>query len=191
MKGFIWKFFFFQRCPLEQIVLKVKLFDIGPPKAVLRLALQPPDPDDIERTVLLLKQVKRKKNLKCCHVTDLGAEPLFVFLWVIRRGKVDCLSLINHFVVTKAWTFWTSESCSLYQTGFLRAGCKENHFYSLPLDKLKLAFTSPDVISTSPKSFLTSRIDFTVLLLFKCLKKHHSPVGQVKNRIHQPDSKIR
>ena len=52
---------FFQRCPLEQIVLKVKLFDIGPPKAVLRLALQPPDPDDIERTVLLLKQVKRKK----------------------------------------------------------------------------------------------------------------------------------
>ncbi|CAH3166074.1 unnamed protein product [Porites lobata] len=46
-----------QRCPLEQIVLKVKLFDIGPPKAVLRLALQPPDPDDIERTVLLLKQV--------------------------------------------------------------------------------------------------------------------------------------
>ena len=73
------KVFFFQRCPLEQIVLKVKLFDIGPPKAVLRLALQPPDPDDIERTVLLLKQVKRKKNLKCCHVTDLGAEPLFVF----------------------------------------------------------------------------------------------------------------
>lgn len=55
-------FFFFQRCPLEQIVLKVKLFDIGPPKAVLRLALQPPDPDDIEKTVLLLKQVKRKKS---------------------------------------------------------------------------------------------------------------------------------
>ena len=50
--------------------------------------------------------------------------------------------------------------------------------------KLKLAFTSPDVISTSPKSFLTSRIDFTVLLLFKFLKKHHLPVGQVKNRIH-------
>ena len=71
---------FFQRCPLEQIVLKVKLFDIGPPKAVLRLALQPPDPDDIERTVLLLKQVKRKKHRKCCYVTDLGAEPLFVFL---------------------------------------------------------------------------------------------------------------
>ena len=28
----------------------------------------------------------------------------------------------------------------------------------------QLAFTSPDVISTSSKNFLTSRIDFTVLL---------------------------
>lgn len=46
-----------QRCPLEQLVLRVKLFDIGPPKAILKLALQPPDTDDIERTVLLLKQV--------------------------------------------------------------------------------------------------------------------------------------
>ena len=36
---------------------------------------------------------------------------------------------------------------------------------------------SPDVISTSPKSFLMSRIDFTVLLLFQFLKKHHLPVG--------------
>ena len=50
--------------------------------------------------------------------------------------------------------------------------------------KLKLAFTSPDIISTSPKSFLTSRIDFTVLLLFEFLKKHHLPIGQVKNSIH-------
>ena len=37
--------------------------------------------------------------------------------------------------------------------------------------KLKLAVTSPNVISASPKSFLTSRIDFTVLLLFEFLKK--------------------
>ena len=72
----------------------------------------------------------------------------------------------------------------------MTAGCKENHFYSLPFSKLRLAFTSPDVISASPKSFLTSRIDFTVLLLFEFLKKHHLPVGQVKNRIHWPNSKI-
>ena len=55
---------------------------------------------------------------------------------------------------------------------------------------LKLAFTSPDIISTSPKNFLTGRIDFTVVLLFELLKKHHLPVRQVKNRINKPDSKI-
>ena len=31
--------------------------------------------------------------------------------------------------------------------------------------KLKLAFTSPEIILTSPKSFLMSRIDFRVLLI--------------------------
>ena len=57
------------------------------------------------------------------------------------------------------------------------AGCRENHFY-LP------AFTSPAVISTSPKKELTSSIDFTFPLSFEFLKNHHLPVGQVKNIIH-------
>ena len=69
-------------------------------------------------------------------------------------------------------------------------GAKKIIFTACHPGKLKLAFTSPDVISTSPKSFLTSRIYFTVPLLFEFLKKHNLPVGQVKNRIHQPDSKI-
>ena len=76
--------------------------------------------------------------------------------------------------------YWKKKNKALLVIG----GCKENHFYSLPYDKLKLAFTSSDVISTSHKSFLTSRIDFTVLLVFEFPKKHHLPVGQVKNRIH-------
>ena len=66
----------------------------------------------------------------------------------------------------------------------LNQDAKKIIFTACHSGKLKLTFTSPDVISTSPKSFLTSRIDFTVLLLFKFLKKHHLPVGQVKNRIH-------
>ena len=66
----------------------------------------------------------------------------------------------------------------------MKQGAKKIIFTACHSGKLKLAFTSPDVISTSPKSFLTSRMDFTVLLLFKFLKKPHLPVGQVKNRIH-------
>ena len=63
-------------------------------------------------------------------------------------------------------------------------GAKKIIFTACHLGKLKPAFTSPNVISTSPKSFLTSRIDFTVVPLFELLKKHHLPVGQVKNKIH-------
>ena len=50
-------------------------------------------------------------------------------------------------------------------------GAKKIIFTACHWGKLKLAFASQDVISTSPKSFFTSRIDFTVLLLFKLLKK--------------------
>ena len=54
---------------------------------------------------------------------------------------------------------------------YILQGAKKINFTACHLGKLKLAFSSPDVISTSPKSFLTSRIDFTVLLLFEFLKK--------------------
>jgi len=64
------------------------------------------------------------------------------------------------------------------------AGSKKIIFTACHLGKLKLAFTSLDVISTSPQNFLTRRIDVTVPLLFKFLKKHYLPMGQVKNRIH-------
>ena len=56
-------------------------------------------------------------------------------------------------------------------------GAKKIIFTACHSGKPKLAFTSPYFISTSPKSFLTSRVDFTVLLLFEFLKKNHLPVG--------------
>uniref|UniRef100_UPI00398E9638 ATP-dependent RNA helicase TDRD9 isoform X3 n=1 Tax=Pristiophorus japonicus TaxID=55135 RepID=UPI00398E9638 len=46
-----------QRCPLGNSVLKVKLLDMGEPRALLASALSPPNLRDIERTVLLLKEV--------------------------------------------------------------------------------------------------------------------------------------
>ena len=65
-----------------------------------------------------------------------------------------------------------------YWCNFVVQGGKKIIFTAYYFGKLKLTFTSPDVISTSPKNFLTSRIDFTVLL-FEFLKKRHMPVGQV------------
>ena len=44
--------------------------------------------------------------------------------------------------------------------------------------KLKLAFTSPDVTSTSCKNFLTSRTDFTVIPRYlNSSKKHQLPIA--------------
>ena len=65
----------------------------------------------------------------------------------------------------------------VYSSYYLQ-GAKKIIFTACHSGKLKLAFTSPDVISTSPKNVLTSRIDFTVLLLFEFLKKHHLPVRE-------------
>ncbi|KAM6461278.1 ATP-dependent RNA helicase TDRD9 isoform 1-T1 [Liasis olivaceus] len=45
------------RCPLETIVLKVKLLDMGEPRALLATALSPPIISDIERTILHLKEL--------------------------------------------------------------------------------------------------------------------------------------
>ncbi|KAI8787906.1 ATP-dependent RNA helicase TDRD9 [Biomphalaria glabrata] len=46
-----------KRSPLESLVLKSKIFNMGEPKAVLALALSPPNLSDIERTILNLKEV--------------------------------------------------------------------------------------------------------------------------------------
>ena len=62
-------------------------------------------------------------------------------------------------------------------------GAKTIIFTACHSGKQKQAFSSPDIISTSPQT-LFSRIDFTVLLLIEFLKKHDLPIGQVTSRIH-------
>ena len=68
-----------------------------------------------------------------------------------------------------------------------KQGAKKIIFTACHSGKLKLAFTSPDVISTSPKTFLTSRIiDVTVFLLFEFLKKHYLLSGKLKTEFTSP-----
>lgn len=45
------------RCPLENVVLKAKLLEMGPPHSILALAMNPPDLSDIRNTVLQLKEL--------------------------------------------------------------------------------------------------------------------------------------
>lgn len=61
----------FQRCPLDQLVLHVKVLDLGEPKAILGLALSPPNLDDIERTILMLKQVRLSSDATRHHLVEV------------------------------------------------------------------------------------------------------------------------
>ncbi|NXG46955.1 TDRD9 helicase, partial [Psilopogon haemacephalus] len=45
------------RCPLGATVLKIKMLDMGGPKDLLLSALSPPGADDIERTIIQLKEL--------------------------------------------------------------------------------------------------------------------------------------
>ena len=95
----------------------------------------------------------------------------------IRDSKVVRTLSLNHFcpfVDTIKIDMWVK---------FVVAGCKENHFYSLPFEQAEASIYQPRRHFNWPQKRF-------VLLLFKFLIKHHLPVGQVKNRIHQPDSKI-
>ncbi|CAL7951071.1 unnamed protein product [Xylocopa violacea] len=51
------------RAPLENVVLKTKLLDMGEPKAILALSLDPPDLGNLERTILLLKEAGALLNM--------------------------------------------------------------------------------------------------------------------------------
>lgn len=44
------------RCPLEGVVLRAKLLNMGNPHAVLALAMDPPNLSDIQNTILTLKE---------------------------------------------------------------------------------------------------------------------------------------
>lgn len=67
-----------QRCPLEQLVLKVKLLDLGEPKAILGIALAPPNLDDIEKTIMLLKEVGALASLRSGDVNPHDGDLTFL-----------------------------------------------------------------------------------------------------------------
>ncbi|KAM4014034.1 ATP-dependent RNA helicase TDRD9 isoform 1-T2 [Anomaloglossus baeobatrachus] len=67
------------RSPLGNTILKVKLLDMGEPRALLATALSPPNVSDIERTILFLKEVgalavsgKEEENPYDGELTFLG-----------------------------------------------------------------------------------------------------------------------
>ena len=54
-----------QKSALEQVVLQIKILNMGSPKEILSLALNPPELSGIERAVANLKEVNT--IFCCCH----------------------------------------------------------------------------------------------------------------------------
>ena len=68
---------------------------------------------------------------------------------------MGCIGLWKHSgVLSEFGKIREIENVSCYEYRRV-AGCKENHFYSLPFGQAEatVALTSPDVISTSPNAF--------------------------------------
>ena len=71
---------------MDHLVLRAKMLEMGEPKAILGLALSPPYLDDIERTILQLKEVicisvlNSKSNFFTRTVFDLKCQK-GVSLW--------------------------------------------------------------------------------------------------------------
>lgn len=89
-----------QRSPLEQLILKVKMLDLGEPKAILGLALSPPRLDDIERTIILLKEVGALASLASGEVNPHDGDLTFLGRVLgklpvdIRLGKLMMLGYV-------------------------------------------------------------------------------------------------
>ncbi|XP_014605704.1 PREDICTED: probable ATP-dependent RNA helicase spindle-E [Polistes canadensis] len=66
------------RAPLENVILQAKILNMGEPKAILALSLDPPDLSNIERTILILKESgallnnNNKTQVLDGELTDLG-----------------------------------------------------------------------------------------------------------------------
>ncbi|KAI1237565.1 hypothetical protein IHE44_0013645 [Lamprotornis superbus] len=113
-------------CPLGATVLKLKRLDIGEPKALLAAALSPPTVDDVERTIVQLKElgalttcVQTEENLPDGELTFLGM--------VLTQLPVDLhlgkLIVLGH-------VFGCLEECLI-----IAAALSSRNFFAVPFKK--------------------------------------------------------
>lgn len=71
------------RSPLTRVVLKSKILDMGPPQAILALAMDQPKLSDIDNTILLLKEMGALLRTTHNIVSDHDGDISFI-------GRVMC-----------------------------------------------------------------------------------------------------
>ena len=76
------------RCPLEKAVLCTKLLDCGEPVSLLALVMDPPQLDNIVRTMMMLKEMGALKITTDGRVTPLDGDLTFLGR-VVSRLPID------------------------------------------------------------------------------------------------------
>ncbi|XP_077537769.1 ATP-dependent RNA helicase TDRD9-like [Haemaphysalis longicornis] len=122
-----------QRCPLELTVLKVKKLDLDSPRAMLALCLDPPDLGDIERAVIVLKEVGALTPMLGGSFCPLDGELTFVGKVMAQLPLDVCISKMILF----GFVFGVLDDC------LVMAACLSvQSMFSRPFQKLIEAYKS-------------------------------------------------
>jgi ATP-dependent RNA helicase TDRD9 len=79
------------RCPLESVVLKAKMLNMGSPASILAFALDPPNLSDIRNTILILKEMGAL--LRTCNGQLISLDGDLTFIGrVMAALPIDILS---------------------------------------------------------------------------------------------------
>ena len=86
------------------MVLQAKVLDLGEPKAILALAPSPPMIDDLERTILSLKEVWVHLS---SFILDCTSNKLYIFILVVEYAVSTCM--IWYGMVAQWVEHWTCD----------------------------------------------------------------------------------
>ncbi|KAH7942524.1 hypothetical protein HPB49_024825 [Dermacentor silvarum] len=122
-----------QRCPLELTVLKVKKLALDEPRAMLGLCLDPPDLGDIERAILVLKEVSALTTVIGGTFYPYDGELTFVGKVMAQLPMDVCLSKM----ILLGFVFGVMEDC------IIMAACLSiQSMFSRPFQKMLEAYKS-------------------------------------------------
>ncbi|XP_076315104.1 ATP-dependent RNA helicase TDRD9-like [Tachypleus tridentatus] len=122
-----------KRCPLEQVVLMAKKLGMEEPKAVLALALEPPNLEDIERAILVLKEVNALSTVSEGRISPHDGDLTFigsVMALLPLDVRLSRLIMLGH-------VFGCLRECII-----IAASLHLKSFFSKPFGKLLEAYKS-------------------------------------------------
>lgn len=101
------------RSPLENVVLKTKMLDMGPPASLLALAMDKPNLNDIANTILQLKEIGALLRTVDGNLCNLDGDITFIGRIManlpldVRVAKLiicgHCFSLLDECIIIGKW----------------------------------------------------------------------------------------